>query len=155
MPFWNWREGVSSAGSSSALYWTHVGNKNSYDARISRAKSKLRAKEGGSELVGTLLHPTRESCVGSPLRESGVGLGNLASEARDSVGRRLKLSCYLANNVQRRKKRRGTKNVSEPDLTPRMKYIMVRLENWRQNTCTRGVIVYRVVMNNKSSEWLD
>ena len=23
-----------------------------------------------------------------------------------------------------------TKNVSEPDLTPRMKYIMVRLENW-------------------------
>ena len=23
----------------------------------------------------------------------------------------------------------GTKNVSEPDLTPRMKYIMVRLEN--------------------------
>ena len=23
----------------------------------------------------------------------------------------------------------GTKNVSEPDLTPRMKYIMVRMEN--------------------------
>ena len=23
----------------------------------------------------------------------------------------------------------GTKNVSEPDLTPRMKYIMVRIEN--------------------------
>ena len=23
----------------------------------------------------------------------------------------------------------GTKNVSEPDLTPRMKYIMIRLEN--------------------------
>ena len=46
----------------------------------------------------------------------------------------------------------GTKNVSEPDLTPRMKYIMVRLENRRQNTCTRGVIVYRIVMNNKSSE---
>ena len=23
----------------------------------------------------------------------------------------------------------GTKNVSEPDLTPRMRYIMVRLEN--------------------------
>ena len=23
----------------------------------------------------------------------------------------------------------GTKNVSEPDVTPRMKYIMVRLEN--------------------------
>ena len=38
-----------------------------------------------------------------------------------------------------------TKNVSEPDLTPRMKYIMVRLENWRQNTGTRGVIEYRLV----------
>ena len=24
----------------------------------------------------------------------------------------------------------GTKNVSEPDLIPRVKYIMVRLENW-------------------------
>ena len=46
----------------------------------------------------------------------------------------------------------GTKNVSEPDLTPRMKYIMVRLENWSQNTCTRGVIEYRIVMKNKSSE---
>ena len=23
-----------------------------------------------------------------------------------------------------------TKNVGEPDLTPRMKYIMVRIENW-------------------------
>ena len=46
----------------------------------------------------------------------------------------------------------GTKNVSEPDLTPRMKYIMVRLENLRHNTCTRGVIVYRIVMKNKSSE---
>ena len=32
----------------------------------------------------------------------------------------------------------GTKNLSETDLTPRMKYIMVRLENLRQNTCTRG-----------------
>ena len=46
----------------------------------------------------------------------------------------------------------GTKNVSEPDLTPRMKYIMVRLENLRQNTCTRGLIEYRIVMKNKSSE---
>ena len=34
----------------------------------------------------------------------------------------------------------GTKNVSEPNLTPRMKYRMVILENWRHNTCTRGVI---------------
>ena len=24
----------------------------------------------------------------------------------------------------------GTKNVSDPDLTPRMKYVMVRLDNW-------------------------
>ena len=46
----------------------------------------------------------------------------------------------------------GTNNVSEPDLTPRMKYIMVRLENLIHNTCTRGVIEYRVVMRNKSSE---
>ena len=49
----------------------------------------------------------------------------------------------------------GTKNVSEPDLTPRMKYIMVRLENLRQKTCTRGVIEYRIVMRNKSSERID
>ena len=47
----------------------------------------------------------------------------------------------------------GTKNVSEPDLTPRMKYIMVRLENLRQKICTRGVIVYWIVMKNKSSEF--
>ena len=39
----------------------------------------------------------------------------------------------------------GNNNVSEPDLTPRMKCIMVRLENRRQNTCTRGVIYYRIV----------
>ena len=49
----------------------------------------------------------------------------------------------------------GYKNISESDLTPRIKYIMVRLENWRQNICTRGVIVYRIVMKNKCSEWLD
>ena len=46
----------------------------------------------------------------------------------------------------------GTNNVSEPDLTPRMKYIMVRLENLRQNTFTRGVIEYIIVMRKKSSE---
>ena len=45
-----------------------------------------------------------------------------------------------------------TNNVSEPDLTPRMKYIMVRLEKLRQNTCTIGVIEYRLVMRIKSSE---
>ena len=33
-----------------------------------------------------------------------------------------------------------TKNESEPDLTPTMKYIMVRLENSKQNTCTRGMM---------------
>ena len=46
----------------------------------------------------------------------------------------------------------GTKNVSKPELTPRMKYRLVILENLRQNTCTRGVIVYWIVMKNKSSE---
>ena len=46
----------------------------------------------------------------------------------------------------------GTKNVIEPGLTPRMKYIMVRLDNLIQNTCTIGVIEYRMVMKNKSSE---
>ena len=34
----------------------------------------------------------------------------------------------------------GTKNVSEPDLTPRMKYIIVRLENWDRILFARGVI---------------
>ena len=32
----------------------------------------------------------------------------------------------------------GTKNVSEPDLTPRMKYIMVRLENWYRTLVQEG-----------------
>ena len=32
----------------------------------------------------------------------------------------------------------GTKNVSEPDLTPRMKYIMVRLENWDRTIVKEG-----------------
>ena len=36
----------------------------------------------------------------------------------------------------------GTKNVSEPDITPRMKYIMVR-------TCVRGVIEYKVVYGTR------
>ena len=46
----------------------------------------------------------------------------------------------------------GNNNVSEPDLTPRMKYIMLIIENRRQKTCTIGVIEYRIVMRNKSSE---
>ena len=32
----------------------------------------------------------------------------------------------------------GTKNVSEPDLTPRMKYIMVRLENGDRKSLQKG-----------------
>ena len=32
----------------------------------------------------------------------------------------------------------GTNNVSEPDLTPRMKYIMVRLENWDRTLVQDG-----------------
>ena len=40
-----------------------------------------------------------------------------------------------------------TKNVSEPDLIPRMKYIMVRLENWDRTLVQEGWkntrIVYR------------
>ena len=33
----------------------------------------------------------------------------------------------------------GTKNVSEPELTPRMKYIIVRLENWDRTLVQEGV----------------
>ena len=32
----------------------------------------------------------------------------------------------------------GTKNVSEPDLTTRIKYIMVRLENWDITLVQKG-----------------
>ena len=32
----------------------------------------------------------------------------------------------------------GTKIVSEPDLTTRMKYIMVRLENWDRTLMKEG-----------------
>ena len=32
-----------------------------------------------------------------------------------------------------------TKNVSEPDLTPRMKYIIVRLENWDRTLVQDGL----------------
>ena len=44
----------------------------------------------------------------------------------------------------------GIKNVSEPDLTPRMKYIMVRLENEIEHLCKRGDIV-QASLRNKSS----
>ena len=43
----------------------------------------------------------------------------------------------------------ATKNVGEYDLTPRMKYIMVRLENWDLKTCTRGVTEYRIVYRTR------
>ena len=39
----------------------------------------------------------------------------------------------------------GTKNVSEPDLTPRMKYIMVRLENWDRTLVQEGWQNTRIV----------
>ena len=32
----------------------------------------------------------------------------------------------------------GTKNVSQPDLTPSMKYIVVRLKNDKEHLCNRG-----------------
>ena len=33
----------------------------------------------------------------------------------------------------------GTNNVNEPDLTPRMKYIMARLENWDRTLVQEGL----------------
>ena len=55
-----------------------------------------------------------------------------------------------------------TKNVSEPDQTPRMKYIMVRLENWDRTLVQEGWqntrIVYgtRVLYDeSRLSLWLD
>ena len=38
-----------------------------------------------------------------------------------------------------------TKNVGEPDITPRMKYIMVRLENWDRTLVQEGLHNTRVV----------
>ena len=38
-----------------------------------------------------------------------------------------------------------TKNVSEPDLTPMMKYIMVRLENWDRTLVQEGWQNTRIV----------
>ena len=39
----------------------------------------------------------------------------------------------------------GTKNVSEPDLTPIMKYIMVILENWDRTPVKEGWHNTRIV----------
>ena len=56
----------------------------------------------------------------------------------------------------------GTNNVSEPDLTPRMKYIMVRLENWNGTLVQEGWhntrIVYGTIVlydYTRLSLWLD
>ena len=46
----------------------------------------------------------------------------------------------------------GTKNVSEPDLASRMKYIMVRLEDYKTEHLYKSGVVYWIVMKNKSSE---
>ena len=42
-----------------------------------------------------------------------------------------------------------TKNVSEPDLTPRMKYIMVRLENWDRIFVQEGWQNTRIVYGTR------
>ena len=38
-----------------------------------------------------------------------------------------------------------TNNVREYELNPRLRYDMVRLENW-QNNCIRGLIGYRTIL---------
>ena len=41
------------------------------------------------------------------------------------------------------------KNVSEPDLTPRMKYIIVRLENWDRKIVQEGWQNTRIVYGTR------
>ena len=43
----------------------------------------------------------------------------------------------------------GTKNESEPDLTSRMKYIMVRLENWDRTLLQEGWQNTRIVYGTR------
>ena len=43
----------------------------------------------------------------------------------------------------------GTKNISETDLTPRMKYIMVRLENWDRTLVQEGWKNTRIVYGTR------
>ena len=43
----------------------------------------------------------------------------------------------------------GTKNVSEPDITPRMKYIMVILENWDRKLVQEGWQNTRIVYGTR------
>ena len=44
-----------------------------------------------------------------------------------------------------------TNNSREGKLNPRLEYNMVRLDNW-QNTCTIGVIGYRIVFITRWSD---
>ena len=46
----------------------------------------------------------------------------------------------------------GTKNVSEPDLTPRMKYIMVIMKTETEHLCKRGDRVQASLRNNSSDD---
>ena len=43
----------------------------------------------------------------------------------------------------------GTKNVSEPDLTPRMKYIIVRLKTDTEHLCKRSDRIQRYSMEQE------
>ena len=43
----------------------------------------------------------------------------------------------------------GTKNVSEPYLTPRMKYIIVRLKTDTEHLCKRGDRIQRYSMEQE------
>ena len=49
----------------------------------------------------------------------------------------------------------GTKSLSEPDLSPRMKYIMVILKNWDRTLVQDGLENTKNILLNKSSTWLD
>ena len=48
----------------------------------------------------------------------------------------------------------ATKNVDDPNLTPKMKYIMVRLEKWDKKLVQRGDRIQDSLWNT-SSIWLD
>ena len=63
-----------------------------------RSPSSARKKEGVN-LLGPSCTPARGSYLICPRRDSGVSLVDLASEARDRVGRRLKLSRYWISDT--------------------------------------------------------
>ena len=48
----------------------------------------------------------------------------------------------------------GTKSVRQDELNRRLRYDMVRLENWK-NTCQKGVTRYKRVWITMSSKWLN